>query len=433
MVEVTTAPIEEIRGQRTSIKWTRFPADVLPLFVAEMDYAIAEPVVEELARRVRASDVGYLDGPGPLAPAFARFARDRWGWIVDERRVRIATDVSVGIVETLRLAVPRGGRVVVTPPVYPPFFELVEEAGARVEEVPLLVADGRASLDLAGLERAFASGVDAFLLCNPHNPMGLVHDAATLAAVARLAARHDVLVISDEVHAPLTLPGATFTPFAPLAESLGASSVCVTSASKGWNLAGAKCSLVIAGDPRTHELLDGFVEEVACRTSILGLHANVVAFSCTDWLDDAIARIVANDRLLASLLAEHLPGVVHHRPAAGYLAWLDLRPLGLGADPAAVLLERARVALNAGHCYGTGGAGHARLNLACDPDVLREAVRRIAAVVGSGRAADPGPAPAGAAPPAAAAPAPAAPPDPLCASAPARIPAHVATHRGAPA
>jgi len=433
MVEVTTAPIEQIRGQRTSIKWTRFPADVLPLFVAEMDYAIAEPVVEELVRRVRASDVGYLDGPGPLAPAFARFARDRWGWIVDERRVRIATDVSVGIVETLRLAVPRGGRVVVTPPVYPPFFELVEEAGARVEEVPLLVADGRASLDLAGLERAFASGVDAFLLCNPHNPMGLVHDAATLAAVARLAARHDVLVISDEVHAPLTLPGATFTPFAPLAESLGASSVCVTSASKGWNLAGAKCSLVIAGDPRTHELLDGFVEEVACRTSILGLHANVVAFSCTDWLDDAIARIVANDRLLASLLAEHLPGVVHHRPAAGYLAWLDLRPLGLGADPAAVLLERARVALNAGHCYGTGGAGHARLNLACDPDVLREAVRRIAAVVGSGRAADPGPAPAGAAALVAAAPAPAAPRDPLCASAPARIPAHVATHRGAPA
>jgi len=181
--------------------------------------------------------------------------------------------------------------------------------------------------------------------------------------------------------------------------------VCVTSASKGWNLAGAKCSLVIAGDPRTHELLDGFVEEVACRTSILGLHANVVAFSCTDWLDDAIARIVANDRLLASLLAEHLPGVVHHRPAAGYLAWLDLRPLGLGADPAAVLLERARVALNAGHCYGTGGAGHARLNLACDPDVLREAVRRIAAAVGSAASASP--------------------------SAPA--PARAAIHRGAPA
>lgn len=429
MVKVTTAPIEQIRSQRTSIKWTRFPADVLPLFVAEMDYAIAEPVVEELVRRVRASDVGYLDGPGPLAPAFARFARERWGWDVDESRVRIATDVSVGIVETLRLAVPRGGRVVVTPPVYPPFFELVEEAGARIEEVPLLVADGRASLDLAGLERAFASGVDAFLLCNPHNPMGLAHDARTLAEVARLAARHDVLVISDEVHAPLTLPGVRFTPFAPLAESLGASSICVTSASKGWNLAGAKCSVVVAGDARTHELLGGFVEEVACRTSILGLHANVVAFSCTDWLDDAIARIVANDALLASLLVEHLPGVLYHRPEAGYLAWLDLRPLGLGADPTAVILDRARVALNAGHCYGTGGAGHARLNLACDPDVLREAVRRIAALAGSARASALPPA----AVPRAAAPAPAPSPYPAPAPTAPALRARTAIHRGVPA
>jgi cystathionine beta-lyase len=384
MGQVMTAPIEQIRSERSSIKWTRFPADVLPLFVAEMDYEIAEPVIEELVRRVRASDVGYLDGPGPLAPAFARFARDRWAWDVDATRVHIATDVSVGIVETLRLAVPRGSRVVVTPPVYPPFFELVEEAGAVVEEVPLLLDAGRALLDLPGLERAFAGGARALLLCNPHNPLGLVHDARTLTAVARLAARYDVLVISDEVHAPLTLPGAVFTPFAPLADSLGASAVCVTSASKGWNLAGAKCALVIAGDDRTARLLDGLVEEVACRTSILGLHANRVAFRCTDWLDDAVTRIAANDALLASLLSEHLPAVRYRRPEAGYLAWLDLRALGLGPDPAAVLLDRARVALNAGHRYGTGGDGHARLNLACDPDVLREAVRRITALVDAG-------------------------------------------------
>lgn len=401
-----SAPAEQhlarLRRERSSIKWTRFADDVLPLFVAEMDYDLAEPVVDELVRRVRASDVGYLDGPGPLAPAFARFALDRWSWRVDESRVHIATDVSVGIVETLRLAVPQGGRVVVTPPVYPPFFELVEEAGAEVVCVPLLVAgesagevtrassgsaalagDGWTGLDLAGLERAFASGVDAFVLCNPHNPLGIVHDAAVLAEVARLAARYDVLVVSDEVHGPLTHPGVVFTPFSPVAEAQGARSVTVTSASKGWNLAGAKCSLVVAGDDRTAVLLDGLVEEVACRTSILGLHANVVAFGCTDWLDDAVTKIVANDALLASLLAEHLPGVTYHRPAAGYLAWLDLRPLGLGDDPAAVLLAGARVALNAGHTYGPGGAGHARLNLACDPGVLVEAVRRIAALVAS--------------------------------------------------
>ncbi|WP_108248625.1 MalY/PatB family protein [Planctomonas deserti] len=381
MVEVVTAPLERIRTERSSIKWTRFPSDVLPLFVAEMDFAIAEPVVEELVRRVRASDVGYLDGPGPLAPAFAAFASRRWGWHVDPARVRIATDVSVGIVETLRLAVPRGGLVVVTPPVYPPFFELVEEAGATVVEVPLAVEDGRWSLDLDGLRDAFAAGADAFLLCNPHNPLGLVHDAATLAAVAGLAAEHGVLVVSDEVHAPLTHPGAAFVPFLPLAERAGARSVCVTSASKGWNLAGAKCAIIVAGDAATSRLLCALPEEVACRTSILGLHANVVAYRCTDWLDDAIARIVANDRLLDRLLRERLPQVVYHRPRAGYLAWLDLRGLGLGEDPAARILTEARVALNAGHTYGREGRGFARLNLACDPDVLREAVARIAALV----------------------------------------------------
>jgi cystathionine beta-lyase len=382
MALVNTPHLDSIRSARSSIKWTRFPADVLPLFVAEMDYALAAPIVETLVARIHASDVGYLDGPGPLAAAFGEFAADRWGWQVDPRRVHIATDVSVGIVETLRLALPRGGRVVVTPPVYPPFFELVEEAGADVVEVPLRAADGEWSLDLGGLEAAFAAGADVFLLCNPHNPVGIAFGADTLAAVARLAAAHDVLVVSDEVHAPLTHPGVTFTPFTPIAERAGARSVCVTSASKGWNLAGAKCALIIAGDDVTAALLDRLPEEVACRTSILGLHANVAAYSCTGWLDDAVAHIVANDILLDELLRDHLPAVTYHRPRAGYLAWLDLRGLGLGDQPTARILNEARVALNDGQTYGGEGTGFARLNLACAPDTLREAVRRIAELAG---------------------------------------------------
>ncbi|WP_349814832.1 aminotransferase class I/II-fold pyridoxal phosphate-dependent enzyme [Curtobacterium sp. MCJR17_043] len=323
-------PVGTLRGVRTSIKWTRYAPDVLPLFVAEMDHEVAPEIRQALVERVQQSDLGYLDGPGPLAPAFAAFARDRWGWDVDPARVYLATDVSVGIVETLRLALPDGGRVAITPPVYPPFFELVEEARCQVEEVPLLERWGVYRLDLDGLERAFADGVRVFLLCNPHNPIGLVHDRADLVALAELAARYDVLVISDEIHAPLTHPGVQFTPFASIAEPLGARSVCVTSASKGWNLAGVKCSVIVAGDTRTTELLDTLWEEVACRTSILGLHANVAAFSlAVGWLDDVVDRIVANDRLLAKLLAEHLPGVVYARPRAGYLAWLDFR----GARP----------------------------------------------------------------------------------------------------
>ncbi len=165
-----------------------------------------------------------------------------------------------------------------------------------------------------------------------------------------------------------------------IAEPAGARSVCVTSASKGWNLAGVKCSVIVAGDDRTAALLDTLWEEVACRTSILGLHANLAAFTlATDWLDDVVERIVANERLLGSLLAEHLPGVVYTRPRAGYLAWLDFRGIGLGDDPAVPLRENAYVALNSGLGFGSQGRGFARLNLACSPDTLREAVTRIAA------------------------------------------------------
>ncbi|KGJ77550.1 aspartate aminotransferase [Cryobacterium roopkundense] len=381
MSEFPVAPLEHIRRERSSIKWTRFPADVLPLFVAEMDYTLAPNIVATLVERVQASDTGYLDGPGPLAPAFAGFALARWGWRVDPTHVHLATDVSVGIVEALRLVVPRGGRVAITPPVYPPFYELVDEVAGVVVEAPLIEVDGAWALDLLALERAFASGIDAFLLCNPHNPHGIVFDHETLVRVARLAATHDVFVISDEIHAPLTHPGVTFTPFAPLAHEAGARAVTVTSASKGWNVAGVKCALIIAADDAVNELLNRLPEEVACRTSILGLHANIAAFSCSDWLDNAIEQIVDNDRLLDSLLRENLPAVVYHRPQASYLAWLDLRQLGLGESPYRRILDEARVALNDGECFGLGGSGFARLNLACSPDTLREAVARIAALV----------------------------------------------------
>ncbi|TFD82347.1 MalY/PatB family protein [Cryobacterium psychrophilum] len=375
------APLESIRAERSSIKWTRFPADVLPLFVAEMDYTLAPEIVQTLVERVQASDTGYLDGPGPLAPAFADFALTRWGWRVNPVHVHLATDVSVGIVEALRLVVPRGGRISITPPVYPPFYELVEEVAAAAVETLLLERAGTWSLDLDALERTFASGIDAFLLCNPHNPHGIVFDRETLEELARLAATYDVFVVSDEIHAPLTHHGVTFTPFAPLAAAAGARAVTVTSASKGWNVAGVKCALIIAANDDTNELLNRLPEEVACRTSILGLHANIAAFACSDWLDTAITQIVENDRLLATLLREQLPAVIYHRPRASYLAWLDLRHLGLGDSPYRRILDDARVALNDGECFGPGGRGFARLNLACSPDTLREAVARIAALV----------------------------------------------------
>ncbi|MBK0422279.1 aminotransferase class I/II-fold pyridoxal phosphate-dependent enzyme [Leucobacter sp. CSA2] len=380
---------ERLRQRRTSIKWTRFPDDVLPLYVAEMDYELAPAIKRALIERVEASDTGYLDGPGPLAAAFAGFAEDRFAWAVPEHRVHLATDVATGVVEALRVARPNGGRLALATPCYPGFFEMLEEVPFETVQLPLISADGSDfRLDLAGIAAAFATepGIDAFILCNPHNPHGTVHSEEELAELARLAARHDVFVVSDEIHAPLTHPGTTFTPFAPLAAAAGALSVTTTSASKGWNLAGAKCSVIVAADDRADALLRGLPPETTTRASILGLHAGVAAFAeSRDWLDRAIALVRANEARLHELVAERLPGVRLIRPRAGYLAWLDFTGSGLGPGPAGRILAEARVALNDGAAFGVGGAGHARINLACAPDTLERAIDRIAGILpGSG-------------------------------------------------
>ncbi|WP_431218994.1 MalY/PatB family protein [Leifsonia xyli] len=273
-----------------------------------------------------------------------------------------------------------------TPPVYPPFFEMVEEADAVAVTVPLLEEQDW-SLDLDGIERAFAAGADALLLCNPQNPTGRCHSREVLEALARLAARYGVFVVSDEVHAPLAHPGAVFTPFAPVARAAGTRSVTVTSASKAWNLAGLKCAVVVAADDWSAELLTALPEELAARTSILGLHANIAALSCVGWRDDLVELLVSNVELLEAELAARAPAVRVIRPDAGYLVWLDFRDAGLGDDPARVLIERGRVALNSGLAFGEPGRGFARINLACNPSTVVEAVRRIAATVAAAQPA----------------------------------------------
>lgn len=381
MTVVAAEPIEILR-QRTSAKWRLHPDDVLPLFVAETDYPIAPVIAERVIERVRASDTGYAFGPGPLAEAFAAFAERRWGWSVDPGQVLSTTDVSVAVVEVLRVLLDPGSRVVITPPVYPPFFELAPEAGHEVLEVPLLEESGAYRLDLAGIERAFADGAAAILLCNPHNPLGLLHSADELAELAALAERHGALVVSDEIHSPLVHAAGGFTPFLAVSEAAARVGVCLTSASKGWNLAGLKCALMVTADPRLRSLLERLPEEVAWRTGLLGLHASVAAFEeAEDWLDGIVAAVEHNADLLAVLLGRLLPEARYRRPAASYLAWIDLRATGLGDDPAARILQEGRVALSPGVDFGREGRGFVRLNLACAPEVLEEAVTRIAAVV----------------------------------------------------
>ncbi|GGL95592.1 MalY/PatB family protein [Nakamurella endophytica] len=380
-------PLAALR-QRTSAKWTTYGVDVLPLPVAEMDVRLADPVARVLHEAVDRSDTGYAGDPGPVRRAFAAFADRRWGWPVSAEDVRTCPDVAAGVMAVLRVLTRPGDGVVVMPPVYPPFFAWVRTVGATPVEVPLTGVDGGGRIDLAGVERALAAGTRVVLLCHPHNPTGAVHPAADLVELAALADRFGATVLSDEIHAPLAHPGSGFRPFLTLGAAAERTGVAFGSASKAWNLAGLKCALVTAGSGR-RDVLEALPPELGWAVGQFGQLAARAAFDEGEaWLDEVVAGLVRNADLLGELLLRHLPGVRSPRPAAGYLAWLDCRALGLGDDPAQVFLDRAGVALHHGPDFGAQGAGWARINVGCPPDLLTEAVRRMAAAV-AGRSLTP--------------------------------------------
>ncbi|GGM52217.1 MalY/PatB family protein [Microbacterium saperdae] len=382
MLRVTALPLDELR-ERTSEKWREYPADVLPLFVAETDFPLAPAITEALRRAVETGDTGYVASRTPLADAYAAFAQRRLGWQVDSARTRSTADVSMGIVEILRRVTRPGERVVVTPPVYPPFYDLVVEAGAEVERVPLLDTGAGWELDLDGIRAAFADGATAILLCNPHNPTGTVHDRSTLAALAEIADEFGASVVSDEIHAPLAQPGTGFTPFLSVNDAAERVGYAVVSASKAFNLAGLKCALMVTAHDATTAVVRGLPIEVEWRTGQFGLLAAVAAFSeqSDAWLDGLLHTLDENRVLLERLLAQHLPGARYRIPDAGYLAWIDLTDLGWGDNPAKRILREAKVALHYGPAFGAEGRGYVRLNFGTSPEIITEAVERISALV----------------------------------------------------
>jgi cystathionine beta-lyase len=363
--------LDELR-RRTSLKWRTYPDDVLPLWVAEMDVMLAEPIARALSDAIGRGDTGYQYGTA-YAEALRDFAQARWAWDgLAVPRTAVVPDVMMGVVVT-----EPGDAVVVNCPVYPPFYAFVEHMDRRIVEAPLTEEH---RLDLDALGNAFAQARSgrssaAYLLCNPHNPTGTLHRVDELAAVATLAAAHHVRVVVDEIHAPVVMPGQRFVPYLSVPGSERALSLM--SASKGWNLAGLKAALAVAG-PDAADDLARLPEEVGHGPSHLGVIAHTAALNHGGaWLDALLGGIDRNRRLLRTLLDEHLPAV-HCSPAqATYLAWLDCRALGLGDDLAGVFLDRGRVALSDGPAFGTGGAGHVRLNLATSTAILTEAVQRM--------------------------------------------------------
>lgn len=363
----------DVLTQRTSMKWTRYASDVLPMWVAEMDVVPPPGVAAALRHAIEIGDFGY-PGYDALPRAFADFAAATWGLELEPKRLMPCADVVSGMATLIDAFTPAGCGVVINTPIYPPFRSSGSVGDRPLVEAPL-TSDGR--LDLVVLEAAFArDDVRAYLLCNPQNPHGTVHTAGELAAVAALARTYGVLVVSDEIHAALVSPDATFTSY--LQVPGGEHGFVVASASKAFNLAALKAGLLVPGAEVADQLWT-LPYEVRAGSSHLGLLLQAAGLDHDrDWLVELNAEIDANKRLLATLLPEV---GLHYAPSQGtYLAWVDASPLGFD-HPATVLRERGRVAFNPGSDYGKDSAQWVRINLATSPELIREAVRRVGAAL----------------------------------------------------
>jgi cystathionine beta-lyase len=383
---LTTVPNLSVLQTHRSEKWRGFAKDVLPLPVAEMDFPVAEPIRAILTELVANSDLGYL-GPIPeLGLGFKKFAQERWNWELDESQVRAATDVGVAVVEILRVMTQPGDSILINSPVYHNFYNWINETKLNKVDVPFQRTGDEAAnpwdIDWAGIENAYASGIKVHLLCSPHNPLGRIYSKEELLKFVGLAQKHNVLIISNELHAPLTYTGKQYTPILSLGENAQKVSIVVSAASKGWNIAGLKCAIIVTQDPVLFARLNEMPLAVHYRSSILGAFATSVAFSdCGDWLDDVVSQLDENRYLIKNLLSAKLPSVRYHIPDNGYLAWLDLESLKLGVDPSKVLLEKGRVAFNPGHTFGPQCSQYIRLNFATSPVIVSEAIERIARTV----------------------------------------------------
>ncbi len=375
------------RRASDSNKWRKYPPDVLPLWVADMDFASPPAVVQALRDRVEHGFFGYLMEKPELHEVVAERVAKRYGWRVSPEAVVPLPGVIAGFNLALRALTSPGEGLLVQTPVYPPILRAAGNHGLTRDEHALTRgADGRYTVDLGTFARALRERTRAFLLCNPHNPVGRVFERAELEGMAAACARRDVWIIADEIHGDLPLDGRRHVPIATLSPEIEARTLTFMAPSKTFNLPGLKCAVAIIPNATLRERLAAAVADLVPKINVLGHAAAVAAYREGDpWLEALLRYLEANRTVLANDVPRRLPGVTLAPPEATYLAWLDCRGTGI-ADPFTFFLERAKVALNDGRLFGPGGEGFVRLNFGAPRALLTEGLERMARALGGGSA-----------------------------------------------
>ncbi len=368
---------------RPGAKWRYFPPDVLPLWVAEMDFPLADAIKDAIAASLEADDLCYPVAKGipDLREAVAERLTVKHGLKLQAENVEPLATTGTGLNLAARAFAGPGDEVLLLTPLYPPFKNAVETAGRVPVEVELRrEADGYV-IDFAALEAAVTPATRMLMLCSPHNPIGKVFTRAELEGLADFALRHNLWVVSDDLHADLLFDGKHL-PIASLSPEIAARTITLYGPTKAFNIPGLKISFAASNNPSLVTRLTAVGRGLVPGPNVLAQVATVAAYRHGDaWLADTLAYLRGNRDLFVSYVREHLPQVAVHVPAATYLGWLDMRATGLGDKPGEALAERAKVGLNEGADFGAGGTGFVRLNFATSRAILQEALERMAATI----------------------------------------------------
>ena len=380
---VAVPPLSSLQ-LRKSEKWRAYPAEILPMPFAVMDFELSEPIKKSLIDLVNNSDAGYLGKIPELGQSLTNFSANRWNWKIAPEDIKICPDVGVGVIEVCRQIVKPDDQIMINTPVYYNFFNWIKELNCKPYDAPLIENQLTYSLDFEKIAEGYASGVKVHILCNPHNPVGAVFSQLDLAKLADLADEFGVVIASDEIHAPLTYKEKSFTPFlnsSAVAKEVG---ISFLSATKSWSIAGLKCAQIVAVGEKTRQIVAGIPTAVHSRASLFGAVASAAAYGeSIDWLDSVVEQLDQSRTYLGGLLSELQFDIGYREPDGGYFGWLDLRSvdkfknLNSREDIAELLLTHGKIAVAPGHLYGPSGTGFIRINFATSFEIIEESVKKI--------------------------------------------------------
>jgi cystathionine beta-lyase len=369
---------------RRNAKWNQYGADVLPAFVADMDFSVAAPIQAVIERIVRDRDYGYplRDGERAdrlVAKAFAGRMQSRYGWEFSPDLVLPMADLVQGTYASILAFSDPGDGVVLQTPNYPPFRDAINATERRLLALPMRDDGARHVFDMAELEKLVDKQTRIFVLCNPQNPTGRVFSRDELLALGQFAIEHDLIVVSDEIHSDLVFPGQEHIPLASLGPEIAARTVTLNSATKSFNIPGLRCALIAFGsEDLRHRFHQRIPPKLTGSANIVGADATVTAWrECQPWLDAVMEHLLRARNRVKDVLAAEAPAIRLHAPEATYLAWLDCSKLGLSSSAFAFFLDHARIGFSAGETFDPDCAQFVRFNFATSMPILDDILDRM--------------------------------------------------------